>query len=302
MTEVAARYESSTSFDLSIFVAAGLYFLTFFPNRFQEYIANWKNLLAYLVISSGNSHLLSSALEMILTFSERQNLLLRYLIRKKNLMIGMEKGYFLFFPPFSLIYSFSPFMESLLPQGQDEQSLLLLDGPCKSIFLSVIRSSCSASVFCVGTSITEIISPPSLMIIFLVMFLPWITRFFTTWNHSAITHDICARREKLKDNWRQGLNSVMPVEVARIQYKNDRKSYEIKSKINPSHLMIWCINVYIHGRSINIYIYELPKEWPNKIKLARLFCYKVVDTWYNLEPVICDVSLTYLQYSIVCYF
>ena len=65
--------------------------------------------------------------------------------------------------------------------------------------------------------------------------------------------------------------------VAEIQYQNHIKFYEIKSKISPWHLMIWSF-----GRSINIHIYVLPKEWPNKIKLARLFCYKVVGTWYLL--------------------
>ena len=68
MTEVAARYESSTSFDLPMFLETGLYFVTFFPNRFKENITNRKDLLAYLVISSGNCLLVTSALEMILTF------------------------------------------------------------------------------------------------------------------------------------------------------------------------------------------------------------------------------------------
>ena len=64
-------------------------------------------------------------------------------------------------------------MESRLPQGWAEQSLLefttvlLLDGPCKSIFLSVISSSASASLFYIAASITEIINRPSMIIIFL---------------------------------------------------------------------------------------------------------------------------------------
>ena len=68
----------------------------------------------------------------------------------------------------SLIFSFSPFIESLRPRGWAEQfllSLLLfsLGGPCKTIFLSVIPSSVSASVFYTGASINEIINRPSLI-------------------------------------------------------------------------------------------------------------------------------------------
>ena len=40
LTEVAVRYESSTSFDLPMFLETGLYFVTFFPNRFKENITN----------------------------------------------------------------------------------------------------------------------------------------------------------------------------------------------------------------------------------------------------------------------
>ena len=81
--------------------------------------------------------------------------------------------------------------------------VLLLDGSCVSIFLSVIASSAFASVVYIGASITEIINRPSL-IFFSVMFLTWLPQFFIIWNHTAITHDICVRREKLKENWRQG--------------------------------------------------------------------------------------------------
>ena len=56
--------------------------------------------------------------------------------------------------------------------------------------------------------------------------------------HTAITHDIRGRREKLKQNWRQGLNSVISVEVAGIQYWTETKFYEIKSEISQSHLML----------------------------------------------------------------
>ena len=100
--------------------------------------------------------------------------------------------------------------------------VLLLDGSCVSIFLSVIASSAFASVVYIGASITEIINRPSL-IFFSVMFLTWLPQFFIIWNHTAITHDICVRREKLKENWRQGLNSVIPVEVAGIQYYTNIK-------------------------------------------------------------------------------
>ena len=121
--------------------------------------------------------------------------------------------------------------------------------------------------FYIGASITEIINWSSLITIFLVMFLTWLTRFFTICYDTAITHDIRGRREKLKENWRQGLSSVISVEVAGIPYWTEIKFYEIKSKISPSHLMLWSVD-----RKMNIYIFALPKELPNKMKLARLFC------------------------------
>ena len=40
-------------------------------------------------------------------------------------MIGMEKRALFGFSP-SLIFSFSPFIESIMPQGRDEQSLMSL--------------------------------------------------------------------------------------------------------------------------------------------------------------------------------
>ena len=115
-------------------------------------------------------------------------------------------------------------MESRLPQGWAEQSLLefttvlLLDGPCKSIFLSVISSSASASLFYIAASITEIINRPSMIIIFLGDVSDMINSIFYHMKHTAITHDICAGRKKLKENLRQGLNSVIQIEVAGIQY------------------------------------------------------------------------------------
>ena len=72
MTEVAAWYESSTSFDLPMFAhgsmvrGSWIVFCDIFSKSFSG-VYDWKTLSAYLVISSGNSHLLSSALEMILT-------------------------------------------------------------------------------------------------------------------------------------------------------------------------------------------------------------------------------------------
>ena len=49
-------------------------------------------------------------------------------------------------------------------------TFVLLDDPCKLIFLTVVPSSASAFVFYIGASITEIRNGPSL-IIFLVMFM-----------------------------------------------------------------------------------------------------------------------------------
>ena len=145
-------------------------------------------------------------------------------------MIGMEKGIFFCSPapapPSSLIFFFFSICGVSSASGlgwtvsAEFTIVLLLDGPCKSIFLSIVPSSVSASVFYIGASITKIINRPSMTInfFFLVMFLILLTRFFTIWNHTAITHDICARREKLKENWRQGLNSVILIEVVGIQY------------------------------------------------------------------------------------
>ena len=107
MTEVAAKYESSTSFDLPTFVGAGLFFMTFFFKLFWE-IYFWKNLLTYLVIPSGNSHLLSSALEMILTFlwmTEFSSSLSDTEEEVDDWQV--EEDLFWFFPLSSLIFSFS---------------------------------------------------------------------------------------------------------------------------------------------------------------------------------------------------
>ena len=130
MTEVAARYKSCTSFDLPILVGAGSYFVIFFSKSFSG-IYFWKHLLTYLVIYSGNSHLLSLPLEMILTFlwiTESSSTLSN---SKEELDEWHgEEDIFWFFPLSSLIFSPPPapppFMESLLPRGLTEQSLLSL--------------------------------------------------------------------------------------------------------------------------------------------------------------------------------
>ena len=105
MTEVAARYKSCTSFDLPILVGAGLYFVIFFSKSFSG-IYFWKHLLTYLVIYSGNSHLLSLPLEMILTFlwiTESSSTLSN---SKEELDEWHgEEDIFWFFPLSSLIFS-----------------------------------------------------------------------------------------------------------------------------------------------------------------------------------------------------
>ena len=84
-------------------------------------------MLAYLVISSGNSHLLSSDLETILYFSgiTESSSSLSDSEEELDDWHGEEDASW-FFPPSSLIFSFSPFMESLLPQGRDERSIVSL--------------------------------------------------------------------------------------------------------------------------------------------------------------------------------
>ena len=126
MTEVATRYESSTSFDLLMFVGAGLLFVTFFSKSFLG-IYFWKKFLAYLVISSGNSNLLSSALEMILTFlwTTESSSSLSYSEEELDDW-HEEEEFFWFFSLSSLIFSFFQFIEFLLPRGWAEQSLLSL--------------------------------------------------------------------------------------------------------------------------------------------------------------------------------
>ena len=126
MTEVATRYESSTSFDLLMFVGAGLLFVTFFSKSFLG-IYFWKKFLAYLVISSGNSNLLSSALEMILTFlwTTESSSSLSYSEEELDDW-HEEEEFFWFFSLSSLIFSFFLFIEPLLPRGWAEQSLLSL--------------------------------------------------------------------------------------------------------------------------------------------------------------------------------
>ena len=195
-------------------------------SKFFSGLYFWKNLLACLVISSGNFHLLSSALEMILTFlwiTESSSLLSN---SEEDLDDWHGEGdFFVFFPYFFNFFSPPPIYGISTTSGlgwtvsTEFIIVLLLDGFCKSIFLSAILSSVSVSVFYIGSSVNEIINWPSLIIIFfLVMFLTWLTCFFTIWNNTTITHDVCTKWEKLSENWMQGLNSVISVQVADIQY------------------------------------------------------------------------------------
>ena len=95
----------------------GLYFVSFSFKSFSG-IYNRKNLFEYLVISSGNSHLLSLALEMILTFfgTTESSSLLSDSEEELDKWHGEYDFFFFNFSSSSLIFSFSPFMESLLPQ------------------------------------------------------------------------------------------------------------------------------------------------------------------------------------------
>ena len=130
----------------------------FFQNHFQVYF--WKKLLAYLVISSGNSHLLSSALEMVLTFLwiTESSPMLSDSEEELDDWHG-EEAVFCFFPPSSLIFSPPSIyrVSTALGSGWTISTefiiVLLLDGSCKSIFLSFIPSSASTSVFYIGASI-----------------------------------------------------------------------------------------------------------------------------------------------------
>ena len=83
--------------------------------------------MAYLVISSGNSNLLSSALEMILTFlwTTESSSSLSYSEEELDDW-HEEEEFFWFFSLSSLIFSFFQFIEFLLPRGWAEQSLLSL--------------------------------------------------------------------------------------------------------------------------------------------------------------------------------
>ena len=139
MTDIATRCEWSISFDLPMFVGAGLYFVTFFSKSFSG-IHTWKNLSTYLVISSCNSHLLSSVLEKILSFFWTIISTFHYLIPKKNLIIGMEKRIFLNFSPFFFndfffsVYGVSTASGSGWAVSTGFGIVLLLDGPCKLTF------------------------------------------------------------------------------------------------------------------------------------------------------------------------
>ena len=118
-----------------------------------------------------------------------------------------------------------------------------------------------------------------------------INSIFTVWNYITITHDICARRDKL----RQGRNSVIPVEVAGILYQNDIKCYERKSKISPLQLMIWSV-----GRSNNAYVFMRYLK-NDQIKWNLQDCF--VIKWWTYDTI---WSLQFVCYwyicSIVCYF
>ena len=148
----------------------------FFPNRF------WFN-LAYSVMSSGNSYLLS-AFSHCHSLGDDSNFFLNNRIfffvnsfGKRTWWFAWRRGYFLFFSPFSFKFFFFSTYGVSAASGlgwtvsTEFTIILLLDSPCKSIVLYVIPSSAFASVFCIGTSTTEIVNGPSLIIPFLVMFL-----------------------------------------------------------------------------------------------------------------------------------
>ena len=126
-----------------------------------------------IVISSGNSHLLTLALERILTFfwATESSSLLSDSEEELDDWHG-EGDIFLFPPPSSLIFFFFSICGVCSASGlgwtvsAEFTIVLLLDGPCKSIFLSIIPSSVSASVFYIGASITKIINRPSMTINF----------------------------------------------------------------------------------------------------------------------------------------
>ena len=94
------------------------FFQIFFRNIFLK---------KFVGISSGNSHLLSSALEMILTFlwTAESSSSLSDLEEELDDWHGEDASFWLFSLS-SLIFSCSLFMESLLPRDWAEQFLLSL--------------------------------------------------------------------------------------------------------------------------------------------------------------------------------
>ena len=158
--------------DLPMFMGAGLSFVTFFSKSFSA-IYFWKK---YLLVTP---NLLSSALEMILTFFMNDRIFFFvFWFGRRTWLLACRRGIFFVFPLFFFDFFFFPIYGVSTASGlgwtvsTEITTFVLLDDPSKSVFLSVISSSASAFVFYIGASITKIINGPSL-IFFFVMFLTW---------------------------------------------------------------------------------------------------------------------------------
>ena len=167
------RHESSTSWSAYVhgsrIVFCDIFFQIFFSNIFLKKISSGNSKPAFISLGDDSNF-----------FYEWQNILLRFLIRKENLIIGIQKRNFFHFsfPLFFFDFFFFPIYGVSTASGlgwtvsTEITTFVLLDDPSKSVFLSVISSSASAFVFYIGASITKIINWPSL-IFFFVIFLTW---------------------------------------------------------------------------------------------------------------------------------
>ena len=157
--------------DLPMFMGAGLSFVTFFSKSFSA-IYFWKK---YLLVTP---NLLSSALEMILTFFMNDRIFFFVFWFGRRIMTIKRNFFHFSFPLFFFDFFFFPIYGVSTASGlgwtvsTEITTFVLLDDPSKSVFLSVISSSASAFVFYIGASITKIINWPSL-IFFFVICLTW---------------------------------------------------------------------------------------------------------------------------------
>ena len=121
--------------DLPMFMGAGLSFVIFFSKSFSA-IYFWKK---YLLVTP---NLLSSALEMILTFFMNDRIFFFvFWFGRRTWLLACRRGIFFVFPLFFFDFFFFPFYGVSTASGlgwtvsTEITTFVLLDDPSKSLFL-----------------------------------------------------------------------------------------------------------------------------------------------------------------------